>query len=335
MKTLVIGATGFIGQHLVDALGAAGHGVRVLARKPEAAQDLAARGAEVCAGDVRDAESIERAAKGVEVVYNLAGSNETLLARKDPHGDGIFETNCLGNVHSARAALATGARRLVTVSSVYVFGHEPGQPVDEEHLPNLWRYAGPYLFSRVQQELHVLRYAARGLEVIIVNPGFIVGSKDRGPNFPGQVILAFLRRKLPLLPPGGTSWIGVGDVAAGLLGAATRGRSGERYIFTSEHLSFRDLAERIERVTGVRTPRRTLPRTLARSGAALGKAVTALFGRRPAVDPVIGLGMLADGFYYSADKAARELGLPRHPIDRDLAAAYEDFQARGLVKAAR
>lgn len=331
MQVLVIGATGFIGRHLVERLAKDGQAVRALVRKPDAAGELEKAGVKLHAGDVLDEASIARAARGVEVVYNLAGASDTFLSRRDPFGDRIFDVNALGNLRAARAALSAGVRRLVSVSSVFIFGHSPGEPVDEEYAPNLWRYAGPYLLSRVQQELHLLRHVGRGLEIVIVNPGFVVGAGDRGPNMPGSVVLAFLRRRVPVCPPGGTSWIGVSDVADGLVSAATRGRSGERYIFASEDLTFKELGLRIARLTGVRAPRRVLPPGVVKAGGTVAKAVTTLFGKRPAIDPVIAARLVADGFYYRADKAAKELGLPRHSIDRDLKAACEDFRRRGMA----
>lgn len=332
MKVLVIGATGFIGRHLVDRLLAGGHTVRALVRGPESAVDLRRQGVELLPGDVCDPDSVTRAAEGMEVIYNLAGASDTVLGRSDHYGDRIFETNCLGNINAARAALSTGARRLVTVSSVFIFGHSPGKPVDEEYAPNLWRYAGPYLLSRLQQEMHVLRYALRGIEVIIVNPGFIVGPKDRGPNFPGGIVLAYLNRRIIACPPGGTSWIGVSDVAEGLMAAATKGRSGERYIFTSEDITFRELGERIERLTGVPAPKLILPATVLKAGASVGSVIADMFGKRPAIDPRVGARLMADGFYYSSAKAVLELGLPTNPIDNDLLAACEDFKRRGLAR---
>lgn len=332
MKTLVVGATGFIGQHLVSRLLAEGHAVHALVRKPDAAKELSSAGVKLFKGDVLDRDSISRAAKGVEVVYNLAGASDSLLARSDPFGDRIFEANSLGNLHAVQAGLKAGVRRVVSVSSVFIFGHHPGKPVDEEHAVNLWHYAGPYLLSRLQQELFLLRHAGRGIEVIIVNPGFIVGAKDRGPNFPGQVVLTYLKRRVPAHPPGGTSWIGVTDVADGLLNAATRGRSGERYIFTSEDLTFKALGQRIETITGVPSPKRTLPKSMLKGGATLAGFGSKLIGRKPAIDPAVIIRLVTDGFYYSADKAAKDLGLPRRPIDDDLRAACEDFRSRGLCK---
>lgn len=331
MNILVIGATGFIGAHLVERLLHGGHSISALVRSPKNASHLNKLGVKLHRGDVTDENTVLHAAKGVEVIYNLAGSSESILSRQDPYGDRIFEANALGNLYAAKAALSAGARRLVTVSSIFIFGHSPGKPVDEEHVTNLWHYAGPYLFSRMQQELHVLRHALRGLEAVIVNPGFIVGAKDRGPNFPGQIIVNLLNRRFPFYPPGGTSWIGVRDVVDGLVAAATRGRSGERYIFTSEDLTFKELGKRIQKLTGVPAPKRMIPKTVLKRGAALGKFVMPLLGQRASIDPTVAVRLVTDGFYYSPAKAKKELGLPCRHIDDDLLAACEDFRQRGLA----
>jgi uncharacterized protein YbjT (DUF2867 family) len=72
MKALVTGATGFTGSHLARRLAAGGVSVRALVRDGSRATGLAGQGIECCAGDLRDGPSLDRALRGVEVVYNIA-----------------------------------------------------------------------------------------------------------------------------------------------------------------------------------------------------------------------------------------------------------------------
>jgi dihydroflavonol-4-reductase len=72
MRVLVTGATGFTGGHLARGLAAAGRDVRVIARQPENAADLAAAGITVLRGDLLDRASLVEAVDGVDVVYNIA-----------------------------------------------------------------------------------------------------------------------------------------------------------------------------------------------------------------------------------------------------------------------
>jgi len=71
---LVTGATGYVGGQLLQALLAAGHRVRCLARRPQALRTHAASGAEVVAGDVLDAASVRVAMEGVHTAYYLVHS---------------------------------------------------------------------------------------------------------------------------------------------------------------------------------------------------------------------------------------------------------------------
>jgi uncharacterized protein YbjT (DUF2867 family) len=74
LSILIAGATGFIGGRLVSELAKSGHAVRCLVRDPSRASDLRSTGHEVCQGDLLDADSIQGAARGVDVAYYLVHS---------------------------------------------------------------------------------------------------------------------------------------------------------------------------------------------------------------------------------------------------------------------
>src|SRR5476651_397833 len=70
--SLVTGATGQLGSHIVERLRAAGETVRVLVRPGRDLAFLQQQGAEIVEGDLRDAEAVNRAAQGVTIVYHCA-----------------------------------------------------------------------------------------------------------------------------------------------------------------------------------------------------------------------------------------------------------------------
>jgi len=74
MKVLVIGATGKQGGQVARLLLSKGHEVRAFTRKPDSpeAHQLAALGALIATGDLEDPSSVERAARGVEVLFAMA-----------------------------------------------------------------------------------------------------------------------------------------------------------------------------------------------------------------------------------------------------------------------
>jgi uncharacterized protein YbjT (DUF2867 family) len=101
---LVIGATGNVGSHLVRELAAAGAPTRALVRRPEAAAELEELGVEAVVGTFEDAESLRRAADGVERVYLLS----------PPGVEGMVEQQ-LAVVDAARAE---DVRHIVKQSSI-------------------------------------------------------------------------------------------------------------------------------------------------------------------------------------------------------------------------
>ena len=69
---LVTGGAGFIGSHLVDALIAAGHRVRVIENFANGTREYLNRAAELVEGDICDAASITNAFEGVDTVFHVA-----------------------------------------------------------------------------------------------------------------------------------------------------------------------------------------------------------------------------------------------------------------------
>ncbi len=114
MKWLVTGANGMLGTDLVDLLRAEGHEVTA-----------AARGSL----DVTDAEAVDRAVAGHDVVVNCAAW--TAVDAAEEHEDEALAVNADGARLLARAAAAHGAR-LVQVSTDYVFDGTSSTPYDED-----------------------------------------------------------------------------------------------------------------------------------------------------------------------------------------------------------
>lgn len=136
---LVTGAAGFIGSHLVAALVEQGAEVRGLLRytsrgdlgalawlEPEVAD-----AAELVFGDLRDPESVAAAAAGVEVIFHLGAQIAIPYSYVNPRD--FFETNVIGTLNVARAALDAGADRVVHTSTSEVYGSAQTVPITEDH----------------------------------------------------------------------------------------------------------------------------------------------------------------------------------------------------------
>ncbi len=145
MKTLVVGATGALGRPAVRLLLKKGVAVRALNRHPGTAADLAALGAEVVAGDLADAGSIDRALVGVERVLATAHS----IFGRGRHASANVDDR--GHRDLIAAARAAGVRRFVYVSA---YGAGPDLPID---------------FFRTKHAIEQV-LAASGLDAVVLRP---------------------------------------------------------------------------------------------------------------------------------------------------------------------
>ena len=175
MRVLVTGATGFTGGHLARALAARGDHVRALVRP---GSDPGRMGSdpgriEVVRGDLRDADSLRRAADGVEVVYHIAAIYRLAGLRDDEYR--AVNASAVRTV--IEAAKAGGARRVVHCSTVGVHGDVERAPANED-AP--LRPGDIYQLTKLEGE-RVAREAARdtGVDVVIARPTGIYGPGDR------------------------------------------------------------------------------------------------------------------------------------------------------------
>jgi NAD dependent epimerase/dehydratase len=138
-SVLVTGAGGFIGGHLVERLVRDGARVRALVRynsrnergtldwqPPETMRDV-----EVVLGDLRDVESVDRAVDGAEIVFHLGAQIAIPYSYVNPRD--FFETNVLGTLNVAQAALARDVGRVVHTSTSEVYGTARQIPITEDH----------------------------------------------------------------------------------------------------------------------------------------------------------------------------------------------------------
>lgn len=113
---LVLGAGGFLGSHVADALSAAGYRVRLFDRHPSPYQQS---GQEMIVGNLMDLDQVIKAAQDASVVYNFAAIADIDEAHNDPLA--TANINVIGNIHALEASRLAGVQRFVFASSVYVF----------------------------------------------------------------------------------------------------------------------------------------------------------------------------------------------------------------------
>jgi len=171
-RVLVTGAGGFIGSHLAERLVEAGARVRALVHYNALGSwgwlDGSALKAEmeVVAGDVRDRDSVQDAAEGVEIVFHLAALIAIPYSYHAPSS--YVETNVQGTLNLLQAARWAGVERLVHTSTSEVYGTAQYAPIDEKH-PQVGQ--SPYSASKIgADKLAESFHLSFGLPVVILRP---------------------------------------------------------------------------------------------------------------------------------------------------------------------
>ncbi len=247
-RTLVTGATGFIGSHVTRLLVERGDEVLVTVRASSRTEALAGLDVKQLRADILDRRAIRRAMRRVERVFHIAGT--TRLA--EPRAQ-IISLTVEGTRIVLEEALRAGVERVVYTSSVAAIGPAAaGQTADERNAWEAGRYAIAYLDAKHEAETAALRLVARGLPLVIVNPAHVLGPGDPGRSSTAFV-RRFLRRQIPAYVDGTLNVVGVQDVARGHLLADERGTIGERYILGNRNFTMDRLFADLGRLSGVRT----------------------------------------------------------------------------------
>ena len=312
MPTLVTGATGFLGRHLVPLLAARGDALRALVRDGTDASRLEAHGVEVMRGNLLDEDAVRRAATGCERVYHLAG-------KVDHRRSHEAETRAV-NVDGVRIALAASDpdARFVHASSISTIGPARGpDDASDESVP-FPAFAERFVYHRSKRdgERLALDAAAQGRDVVVANIGFIIGPED-DERVTGWMVERYLKGVIRFVVEGGLSFFDVRDAAAGLVELEERGRAGERTILTNRagNLPLRDFYARVGQVSGVSRRQVLVP---------VGVAVP-LARLAPWVAHADEVEAVANWWFYDPAKAERELGFTARPIDETIADTAAQF----------
>jgi nucleoside-diphosphate-sugar epimerase len=269
MKTLVTGATGFVGSHLTEALRRRGDEVTALARSASKAAALAPLGVRVVPGDLHDRAALQRAVEGQDLVYHVAG---VVAARSEAD---FMVANRDGTRNLVEALEATGPGRLVLVSSMAAAGPTiKGRPLRGDEAP---RPVTAYGRSKLAAEQAV---TGSRLTWTIVRPPMVYGPRDL------EVLKVFRLARFGVAPVLGDgsqelSAIHGGDLAEALIAAGTSTTTIGRayYACHPEVFTGAEMARAVGRAMGKSPAVIRVPATIGRGVLMLTEAAARLAGQ--------------------------------------------------------
>ncbi len=244
---LVTGGSGFIGQHLVEALRARGQRVRVLDVRPPA---IANADVEYVHGSVLDGAAVDAALSGVDQVYHLAGLPGMWVADKR----NFHDVNFRGTEVVLAAAMKRGVSRFLhcsTESILFPYVNLNGVAA-EEALQPADAMPGAYTRSKSLAEHHAAKAAAAGFPLVIGTPTMPIGAADHNLTPPTAMLWYFLQKKVQPHLDFPVNLVDVRDVAMGLVLTMERGRVGQRYILGGDCVRLGQILRMMSAMSGRR-----------------------------------------------------------------------------------
>jgi dihydroflavonol-4-reductase len=259
---LVTGGTGLVGAHLLIHLLEKGDNVRAIYRnldntkktkdlfslyKKEALYDSI----QWVQGDILDIPALEKVFEGIEYVYHCAAK----ISFDPKEEELVRKTNIEGTANIVNFCLAKNIKKLCHVSSIAALGDLPEHEsiIIEETEWNPEKPHSDYAISKYGAEMEIWRGLQEGLEVVVVNPGVIIG-----PGFGDQgsgELFTRVKKGLSFYTKGLTGFIAVTDVVSIMHQLMNSSIKGERFTLIGQNIVFQDLLFSIADSLKVKRPK--------------------------------------------------------------------------------
>jgi nucleoside-diphosphate-sugar epimerase len=310
MKYFITGGTGFIGRRLIEKIITEGNEITLLVRNTSDLKDIEGnRAVKIITGSLFDIASMREAMKGADVIFHLAG-----YAKNWCRDNCIYEKiNIEGSMNVAAAAVEAKVKKMVHVSSIVTFGPTDETEHDEsQRTGEIVRFT-EYEKTKARAEEELIRFAGahKELSIVIVNPSRVYGpgiiTEANSLTLMIKNYLNFHEYLLLGLGNNVANYVFVDDVVKGLLLAADKGKSREKYILGGETISLRGFFRKLRTVSGKRAIPIVVPKPIAMAIGFCAELAAKLFGIYPFITRPWIRHFCADWNYGSA-KAIKELG---------------------------
>ena len=249
---LITGATGFLGSYLAKDLIRKGEKVRALKRASSRFDLLGDYASQIewVEADLLDVTSLENAVDGVEKIYHCAG----VFSPSHSQRENAMLTNAEGTANLFNIALDKKVKKILHVSSTIALGLPLNNAtIDENYYSPVDKLRFDYFKGKRYAELEAWRANAEGLNVVIVNPGGIIGAGywDHQPlnTFP------IVYNGLKFYTEGSNGFIDIRDATQVMIQLMDGDTNGERFILISENVLLKDFLNMIADALKVGRPK--------------------------------------------------------------------------------
>lgn len=319
---LVTGGTGLVGAHLLYQLTSQNKKVRAIYRTSnrlhavkkvfsyytDTAEELFST-IEWVKADITDVPSLERAFIGIDTVYHAAAfvSFDAKDYRK------MRQVNIDGTANIVNCAIDFKVKKLCFVSSIATIG----DAVDTEFITeeNDWvidHKSSGYAITKHGAEMEVWRASQEGVDVVVVNPGVILGAGFWEVNT--GLLFANAAKGFPFFTEGVTGFVGVADVANAMLQLMESELKNERFILVAENMSFKELFSQIANCFKQKSPTIRISKRMTSVFRRID-AVRSFITRRDRMLTKDSEHSLHSKTYYSSEKVKQCIGFEFTPLN--------------------
>jgi len=237
---LLTGASGLLGQHVLNYLLKKNLPVRALCRQlpVEFISENLRSEPEWRTGDILDFSFLDEAFQGITHVYHCAG----LVSYQPGDRDKLLQVNAQGTKFIVDLCLHYQVRKLCFVSSIAAIGDskEVGA-VSEDDVWDPANNLSSYALSKREAEMEVWRGMAEGLNAVILNPGIILGEGKLSSS--SNRLFELAMKEFPWYSTGVTAFVDVNDVVQAMVKLMDQQEITGRYIIAENNYAFREIMD--------------------------------------------------------------------------------------------
>ncbi|WP_282041694.1 NAD-dependent epimerase/dehydratase family protein [Winogradskyella flava] len=287
---LVTGGTGLVGSHLLFKLISNGEHVRATYRREKTLkrvkhvfsyytdnpEDLFNK-IDWVEADINDVPKLQNAFQDVTHVYHCAA----FVSFEPDKYHQLRKINIEGTANIVNLSISNSIKKLCYVSSIAAIGHKEDseQLINEQTAWNPEEDNSVYAITKYGAELEVWRGSQEGIDVVVVNPGIILGAGFWKGGSSGHLFRK-IHEGIPYYVNGVVGYIDVFDVVNAMVQLMVSNIKNERYILISENLSFKDFQYKVAKILGAKPPKREAKSWLLGLGWRLDWLQHKLLGKR-------------------------------------------------------
>jgi len=318
---LVTGGTGLVGSHLLYQLVLKNNTVRAIHRKNsnlnavrkvfsyysadfEALFDKI----EWIEADIIDVYSLGKAFENVSEVYHAAA----LISFNSKDNKAMRKVNIEGTSNVVNLCIAKQVRKLCYVSSIATIEKSIDNKIIDENCEwNIELNNYGYAITKHGAEMEVWRASQEGVDMVIVNPGVILGA-GFWHNGPGE-LFSKIYNGLKFYSEGITGFVSATDVVKVMIQLMKSDIKNERYILVSENVSFKDVFFKIAAGFNKKRPTIKTTKLMSAIGWRLEKIRSILTCKPPLLTKQSSKA-IHNKHYYSSEKIKKAIHFQFEPV---------------------